>query len=138
MGWAAKLCECDKIENYKKEIEENTYICKHHKTDHLFICKNFPNEGVMSLLCFLGENSQITPFRKLCCNLPLFWKYVRIYYCFGTWVWRNQVFHDTRIPWKNFENFLEYIFSKNLSFWNSSFMANLSFKKVVDPYIFTK
>ena len=27
MGWAAELCECDKIENYKKEIEENSYIC---------------------------------------------------------------------------------------------------------------
>ena len=46
MGWAAELCECDKIENYKKEIEENTYICKHHKIDHLFICKIFPNESV--------------------------------------------------------------------------------------------
>ena len=46
MGSAAELCECDKIENYKKEIEENTYICKHHKIDHLFICKIFPNESV--------------------------------------------------------------------------------------------
>ena len=46
MGLAAELCECDKIENYKKEIEENTYICKHHKIDHLFIRKIFPNESV--------------------------------------------------------------------------------------------
>ena len=46
MGSAAELCECDKIENYKKEIEENTYICKHHKIDHLFICKIFPNGSV--------------------------------------------------------------------------------------------
>ena len=46
MGSADELCECDKIENYKKEIEENTYICKHHKIDHLFICKIFPNESV--------------------------------------------------------------------------------------------
>ena len=87
MGWAAQLCECDKIENYKKEIEENTYICKHHKIDHLFICKNFPNEGVMLLLCFPGENSQITPFRKLYCDLSLFRKYVGIYHFFSTQVW---------------------------------------------------
>ena len=34
---------------------------------------------------------------------------------------------------KKFQNFSEYIFSKN-----SSFTANSSFKKVVDPYIFLK
>ena len=52
MGSAAELCECDKIENYKKEIEENTYICKHHKIDHLFICKIFQMKASLLLLCF--------------------------------------------------------------------------------------
>ena len=48
MGWAAELCECDKIENYKKEIEENSYICTVSITK-LTIClyaNFFPNEGV--------------------------------------------------------------------------------------------
>ena len=85
----------------------------------------------------MSENSQIIHFRKLCCNLSLFQKYVRIYHFFSTRIWQNRVFHGTRVPWKNFQNFLEYIFSKNSSFWNSSF-TNSSLKKVIDPYIFSK
>ena len=98
----------------------------------------------------LGENSQIASYCKLCCNLPLFRKYVGIYHFLGTRVWRNWVFHGPRVygtwvPWKifeiflrysssinsstikNFQKFSKYIFSKNSSFWNSSFTANSSF-----------
>ena len=45
-----------------------------------------------------GKNSQRTPFCKLCCNLPLIRKYVKIYHFLGTRVWRNRVFHGTRVP----------------------------------------
>ena len=45
MGSAAELCECDKIENYKKEIEENTYICKQY-------AKFFQMKASLLLLCF--------------------------------------------------------------------------------------
>ena len=61
----------------------------------------------------MGENSKIAYFRKLCCNLSMFRKYVRIYHFFGTRIWQNRVFHgtqvyETRVSWKNFENFLWY------------------------------
>ena len=52
-----------------------------------------------------------------------------------------KIFYGTRVnssTIKNFQNFSEYNFSKNSSFWNSSFTANSSFKKVIDPYIFPK
>ena len=63
-----------------------------------------------------------------------------------------KIFFETRVPlkifWilssiKNFLTNLKIIFSKNSSFWNSSYKANSSFtnssfKKVVDPYIFPK
>ena len=51
-------------------------------------------------------------------------------YFLGTKVWQNQVFHDTRVPWtqvpwKNCDK--KYIFSKNLSF-----------KKMINSFIFLK
>ena len=59
----------------------------------------------------MGKNSQIAYSLKLCCNLSLFWKYVRIYHFLYTRVWRNHasqkkkkkrvrrnhVFHDTQV-----------------------------------------
>ena len=38
-----------------------------------------------------GENGQIAHFCKLCCNLPLFWKYLAIFCFFSTRVLQTQV-----------------------------------------------
>ena len=40
--------------------------------------------GTVSFVNILGKNSQIAHFCKLCCNLLLFRKYVRIYHFLGT------------------------------------------------------
>ena len=82
---------------------------------------HFMESEKYKLLLTMGEYSQITHFYKLCCNLPLFQKYVTIYHFLGTRVWRNRVFHGTRVPWtwgpwKNFPANLKYNFSKNSSF----------------------
>ena len=75
---------------------------------------------IVSFLNILGKNSQIAHFRKICCNLPLFRKYVRIYHFLGTQIWWNWVFHGTqvyrtRVPWKNFKNFLWLEYYKKFS-----------------------
>ena len=54
-----------------------------------------------------------------------------------------KIFYGTRVTIKKFLENLKYIFSKNSSFWNSSFTVDSSFtnsslKKVVHHYIFPK
>ena len=107
------------------------------------------------LLLLWGWNGTIALFIEIYINRPLFRKYLGIYHFLDTRVWGTWV-PWTRIPWKNFENFLwcsssikiflanlKIIFSKNPSLWNLSIMensssSNSSIQKVVDPYIFPK
>ena len=56
-----------------------------------------------------NQNVTIALFNEIYINLLLSWKYVEIYYFLDTWVQGTQVFHGTRIPWKNFTT----IFLKN-------------------------
>ena len=44
-----------------------------------------------------GENSQITYFCKLYCNLPLFWKYLANYHSFSTRASWNRVLNSTGV-----------------------------------------
>ena len=68
--------------------------------------------GTVSFVNILGKNSQIAHFRKLCCNLLLFRKYVRIYHFLGTQIWRNWVFYGYH---KKFSKFFRVYFFKELN-----------------------
>ena len=87
-----------------------------------------------------SQNGQIPLFTEIYINLLLFRKYVEIYHFLGTRVFHSPWVPWTRIPWKNFENFLWYLSSiKNiLANFQVIFSKNSNTQKVVDPYIFLK
>lgn len=41
----------------------------------------------------------------------------RIYHFFGSQIWKTQVFHSTRVSWKNFENFFIVVEFHELKFY---------------------
>ena len=86
---------------------------------HVYFC-------VVSFL-FVRKNSQIAPFSQIMLQSTTVSKICKNLSLFG-----YSSLAKSSFPWysstiKNFQNFPEYIFSKNSSF-----------KKVVDPYIFPK
>ena len=60
------------------------------------------NNVSINLNGYSGQNSTIALFTEIYINLPLFWKYIKIYHFFSTRVWGIRVFHGTRVPSKNF------------------------------------
>ena len=79
---------------------------------------------------FYGQNGQIPLFGKICRDLPLFWKYIWMYYSFGTWVCCVTWVSGTQVFWKNSFQVCHAIFYEtwillyNSSSKNSSFIKN--------------
>ena len=52
--------------------------------------------GKLIFVYYIGENSQIPRFDKICGKLALFQKYLVIYHFFSTQVSQNRVLNSTR------------------------------------------
>ena len=82
----------------------------------------------------IGKNSQIAYFYKLCYNLSLFWKYVRIYHFFAhsslaksCFSWYSSSWNSSTI--EKFSDKFEVHFFKKLEFLRFEFQGKFKFQK---------
>ena len=62
--------------------------------------KNLLNFYIISInSLYIGENSQIPGFGKICSKLALFQKYLAIHHFFSTRVPQNRVLNSTQVQW---------------------------------------